>query len=93
MIHMNNATLIAEVEATLLTRFPDATLEIIDDSAAHHGHPGHGGAAHLRLKIASTVFDGLSLVQQHRLIYDALAAFMGARIHALQIIILKGKHI
>ncbi len=86
---MSNALLLAEVKAALLARFPDAQVNVIDDSAAHLGHSVHGGAAHLRVEIGSAALVWLSLIQQHRLIYQTLDPFMVSRVHALQIKILE----
>jgi BolA protein len=54
----------------------------------HAGHVGaQGGAGHYRIFIKSSAFTGLSRVQQHRLVYDALSAWMPHEIHALAIVI------
>ena len=45
-----------------------------------------GGGDHFQVTIASGRFDGLSLVEQHRLVYEALAAPLGdGSIHELRI--------
>ena len=45
-----------------------------------------GGGDHFQVTIASPRFDGLSLVEQHRLVYEALAAPLGdGSIHELRI--------
>lgn len=62
-------------------------LELADDSAQHAGHAGAkglGGESHFSLKIVADCFDGLSLVQRHKLIYTVLGAEM-EQIHALAI--------
>ena len=58
--------------------FPDATeLSVVDRT---------GGGDHFQLTVASPRFEGLSLVDQHRLVYDALAAPLAAgSIHELRI--------
>ena len=63
-------------------------LELIDESAAHAGHAGAVGAgpvSHLRVRLASPAFTGLSRVQRHRLVYDALQEFIDQGLHALSI--------
>lgn len=62
-------------------------LELIDDSAQHAGHAGapRGGSSHFTLIIASDQFKGKSLVQCHRLVYEALGNVVGKEIHALSI--------
>jgi stress-induced morphogen len=45
-----------------------------------------GGGDHFLVNVTSNRFDGLSLVQQHRLVYDALAAPLAdGTIHELRI--------
>jgi BolA protein len=64
------------------------SLKIDDESHLHAGHAGaQGGAGHYRIFVKSSAFNGLSRVQQHRLVYDALSAWMPHEIHALAIVI------
>ena len=64
------------------------SLKIDDESHLHAGHVGaQGGAGHYRIFVKSSAFNGLSRVQQHRLVYDALSACMPHEIHALAIVI------
>jgi stress-induced morphogen len=58
--------------------FPDATeLSVVDRT---------GGGDHFQVTVASPRFEGLSLVDQHRLVYDALAApLKDGSIHELRI--------
>jgi stress-induced morphogen len=45
-----------------------------------------GGGDHFQVTVASADFDGLSLVEQHRLVYAALAEPLGdGTIHELRI--------
>jgi stress-induced morphogen len=45
-----------------------------------------GGGDHVQVTVASARFDGLSLVEQHRLVYEALAAPLAdGTIHELRI--------
>jgi stress-induced morphogen len=45
-----------------------------------------GGADHFQVMVASGRFDGLSLVEQHRLVYEALAGPLAdGTIHELRI--------
>jgi len=45
-----------------------------------------GGGDHFQVTVASGRFDGLSLVEQHRLVYEALAGLLGdGTIHELRI--------
>ncbi len=42
-----------------------------------------GGGDHFRATVTAAAFDGLSRVEQHRLVYGVLGADVGAAIHAL----------
>jgi stress-induced morphogen len=44
-----------------------------------------GGGDHFRAEIVSERFEGLTRIQQHRLIYDVFGDEVGAAIHALSI--------
>ena len=68
----------ARLEALLQQAFPDATSLSVEDRT--------GGGDHFQVRVASTRFDGLSLVEQHRLVYDALAEpLQDGTIHELRI--------
>jgi stress-induced morphogen len=66
------------LEALLHQAFPDATeLAVVDRT---------GGGDHFQVTVTSPRFEGLSLVDQHRLVYDALAAPLSdGTIHELRI--------
>jgi stress-induced morphogen len=73
------ATVATEPLHTLLERaFPDAAeVDVVDRT---------GGGDHFHVTVASPRFDGLSLVEQHRLVYDALAEPLAdGTIHELRI--------
>ena len=75
-------------ELALKEALPIESLKIDDESYLHAGHAGaEGGAGHYRIFIKSPAFNGLPRVQQHRLVYDALSAWMPHEIHALAIVI------
>lgn len=62
-----------------------SALIIHDDSADHIGHAGHGGAGHFSIEITCVSFAGLSMIECHRAVYQALAPLMPTHIHALSI--------
>ena len=66
------------LQELLAQAFPDATeLSVIDRT---------GGGDHIHVTVASPRFEGLSLVDQHRLVYDALATPLAdGSIHELRI--------
>jgi BolA family transcriptional regulator, general stress-responsive regulator len=75
------------LHARLVELLQPSQLEVLDESAAHAGHAGAapGGGTHFRVRIASPRFDGLSRVQRHRLVYDALREFIDRGLHALAV--------
>jgi stress-induced morphogen len=66
------------LRAILAQAFPDAAeLDVFDRT---------GTGDHFQVTVASARFDGLPLVEQHRLVYDALAAPLAdGTIHELRI--------
>ena len=66
------------IEATLRSAFPGATeLAVIDRT---------GGGDHFQVVVADARFEGLSLVDQHRLVYEALdGPLQDGAIHELRI--------
>lgn len=63
-------------------------LTVEDESASHSGHAGSDGSGqgtHFRVRIGSQAFLGLSRVDRHRLVYDALQQFVDQGLHALAI--------
>jgi len=75
------------VEKKLQSVFRPTSLEVIDESHLHAGHAGARpeGETHFRVKIISPEFAGLSRIQCHRLVNDALADELAGPIHALAI--------
>jgi BolA protein len=68
-----------------LVQLDPVTLEIRDDSAKHAGHAGAKEGGHFAVNIVSPRFAGLSTMQRHRLVYDAVGNLMQRGIHALSI--------
>ena len=66
----------AELEALIKAALPDAEVEIRDLA---------GDGDHYAAHVVSSRFSGLSRVQQHKLVYDALGGRMGGELHALQL--------
>ena len=61
-------------------------LDIIDESHLHAGHVGAaGGAGHFTVTIVSDQFNNKSLIERHRLVYQAVDDLMQTEIHALSI--------
>ena len=78
----------AAITRQLTQRLRPSQLQVIDESADHAGHVGAnavGFGSHLRVRIASPQFDGISRVAKHRLVYDAMQNFIDDGLHALAI--------
>jgi stress-induced morphogen len=65
------------IRALLEDAFPDGTIDVLDRT---------GGGDHFHVTVASSSFDGISLVEQHRLVNRALTAPLAdGTIHELRI--------
>ncbi len=81
---------IDKIQQALINNLQATQLEIIDDSHKHIGHAGaENGMGHFTVKIASPLFADLTLIEKHRLIYQALDELLKTDIHALKIKIIK----
>lgn len=77
---------IEELRERFAQAFPEAAIEVIDDSEKHVGHAGAaGGAGHFSVRICSPRFEGMATLARHRLVYDSVADWMPHRVHALSI--------
>ena len=63
-----------EISKLIMLAFPDATLELEDTA---------GDNNHYSAKIISKNFNGVSKVDQHKMVYKALKGKMGNELHAL----------
>lgn len=72
------------IRQVLNDRFCPSHFELHDDSHKHVGHPGAAsGGGHYSVLIVAEAFHGRSLVERHRLVYEALGSMVGGEIHAL----------
>ena len=62
-------------------------MEVEDESELHRGHAGWrpGGGTHFRVRIVAACFRGVSRLDRHRLVHDALAEPLAGSVHALSI--------
>jgi stress-induced morphogen len=68
----------ADLESVLREAFPEATEVRVTDRT--------GGGDHFLVEVTSPRFDGLPLLEQHRLVNEALATpFASGRIHEMRI--------
>ena len=73
------------LRAVLEQALSPAALEVQDDSHLHAGHAGAREGRHFSVRVVSPVFEGLSRVARHRLVYDASRSLIAEGIHALAI--------
>ncbi len=66
----------AEIEGMIVAALPGATVEMTDLA---------GDNDHWAARVIAPQFAGISRVQQHKLVYDALGGRMGGVLHALQL--------
>ena len=67
---------IEEIKKLIISSIPDATIEIEDLK---------GDSNHYAAKISSKSFNGISKIEQHKLVYKSLQGKMGNELHALSI--------
>jgi BolA protein len=80
-------TLQTEIESLLTTAFSPSRLQVINDSANHHGHAGDDGSgeSHFTVVVESASFIGTSRLDRQRMVNCALGDIPGDRVHALAI--------
>jgi stress-induced morphogen len=64
----------SEIKQRIEAAIPGAQAEVEDYT---------GGGDHFRATVVAPAFEGLSRIQQHRLVYDVFGAEVGGAIHAL----------
>jgi BolA family transcriptional regulator, general stress-responsive regulator len=75
------------ITRALMEAFSPSALDVIDESDQHAGHGGwrEGQTTHVRIRIASAAFAGMTRVAMHRDINAALKPAFDAGLHALAI--------
>ncbi|XP_048212870.1 bolA-like protein 1 [Perognathus longimembris pacificus] len=78
---------VGPVEAAIRTKLEQAlspeVLELRNESGGHAVAPG--SETHFRVAVVSSRFEGLSLLQRHRLVHEALSEELAGPVHALAI--------
>ena len=82
-----NGTVAQEISRILTEAFAPSRLEVINDTARHHGHAGDDGSgeSHFTVEIESAAFAGVSRLERQRMVNRALGDIPGQRVHALAI--------
>jgi BolA family transcriptional regulator, general stress-responsive regulator len=72
------------IERILRRQLQPIHLVIEDESSRHAGHAGAAsGGGHFQVLVVSARFDGRTILEQHRMVNDALRELLGGEIHAL----------
>lgn len=76
-----------DIRDQLFEVFSPQFVDVVDESDQHRGHGGtpHTHNTHFNVTIVSLAFHGASLVQRHRMVYDALHSAFSSTLHALRI--------
>ena len=76
-----------EIEILLQEAFLPTRLDVINDSARHHGHAGDDGSgeSHFTVEIEAEAFAGMTRLARQRAVNAALGDLMRERVHALAI--------
>jgi BolA protein len=77
----------AEIDKRLREALAPTRLEVINDSARHHGHAGDDGSgeSHFTVEIEAPSFAGMSRLDRQRAVNAALGDLLRDRVHALAI--------
>ena len=65
-----------EVRKMIEDSLPDSQVEVVDT---------RGSGDHFEILVVSDKFEGVSLIDRHRMIHDALGSQLGGPIHAVEI--------
>lgn len=71
------------IEQKLRETFVPFVLDIVNESSKHSVPPG--SETHFKVVVVSEAFEGKSLLERHRLVYEALGDELRAGVHALTI--------
>lgn len=83
----------ARIEEKLNAAFAPERLAVVNESHLHAGHHDHdsdgtfdgAGETHFRVRIVAAAFAGMSRVERHRAVNEALAGEIAAGLHALAV--------
>lgn len=87
-VFMEQAMSVKEtMEHKLKTTFSPEEISVVDESHLHKGHGGwrEGGETHFRVEMVSKRFSGVSRIDRHRMVNEALKQELEEGVHALAI--------
>jgi len=76
-----------EIEKRLMEELSPTMLNVVNDSAQHHGHVGDDGSgeSHFTVEIECEAFAGQSRLNRQRIVNKALGDMMREKVHAMAI--------
>lgn len=82
-------SLVEKIRSQLVSGLEALHVDIEDDSLRHAGHQAMAGvvpeATHLNILVVSPRFEGLGVLEQHRLVNRILQEARDTHLHALQL--------
>lgn len=80
-------TMETRIRERLVEALQPTRLDVVNESHLHAGHAGSPGSgeSHFRVLVVSPKFEGLSRIDRHRLVNEALSAELKGGIHALAV--------
>ena len=81
-------TVIEQLKEKISRELTAEHVEIVDDSWKHAGHkqaPVGLEATHLTITVVSPKFEGIGLMDQHRMVHEVLKQARETHLHALQL--------
>ncbi len=82
---MSNQTTQEKIERKMKDLLSATSVEVIDESWKHAGHAAAGGGGHFIVHLVSEKFEGVSLLDRNRMVFDVLKEEMQGEIHALAV--------
>ena len=75
--------MLQQIKEKIESALPGSTIQVVDESEGHLEHNPTG--AHIAVNVTYSGFEGKSLVEQHKMIYDILREELKEQVHALKI--------
>ena len=73
-----------KIESRLQAVLKPSFLQVLDDSGRHAGHVGaRSGGGHYQVVAVAECFSGKSMIEQHRMVHEALKDLFPSEVHAL----------
>jgi BolA protein len=91
MTNVGKGTIKSAIERKMTAALSPTRLSVVDESAEHAGHAGHGsrhpgGESHFRVDVTTAAFRNKSRIERHRIIHGILAEELAGPVHALALV-------